>query len=201
MVLEFLLLQLGKDKLTGFCRRAVLFPAAAAFSLDCQRGLQLISSCRFLRRKGLGKNKLCSGASMSVNTNRPMIGAFLIELKRLIFKASSWFNVQNKEAVMAEEQMVSVSTHKRQDEVITDKRVFLQRAAAALGVVVAAGLTGAAITKSVGKVSGVNARARSTEEDLRQQQIMAGKKLVIMTEKEKQQMLDHILRNHHQTMS
>lgn len=102
---------------------------------------------------------------------------------------------------MAEEQMVSVSTHKRQDEVITDKRVFLQRAAAALGVVVAAGLTGAAITKSVGKVSGVNARARSTEEDLRQQQIMAGKKLVIMTEKEKQQMLDHILRNHHQTMS
>jgi hypothetical protein len=59
MVLEFLL-QLGKDKLTGFCRRAVLFPAAAAFSLDCQRGLQLISSCRFLRRKGLGKNKLCS---------------------------------------------------------------------------------------------------------------------------------------------
>ncbi|MCW5199181.1 hypothetical protein VU05_00330 [Desulfobulbus sp. F1] len=107
----------------------------------------------------------------------------------------------NKEAVMAEEQMVSVSTHKRQDEVITDKRVFLKRAAAALGVVVAAGLTGAAITKSAGKVGDANARTRSTEEDLRQQQIMAGKELIIMTQEEKQQMLDRILRNHHQTVS
>jgi len=100
---------------------------------------------------------------------------------------------------MAEEQMVS--THKRQDEVIADKRVFLQRAAAALGVVVAAGLTGAAITKSAGKVSGENARVRCAEEDLRQQQIMTGKELLLMTQEEKQQMLDHILRNHHQTVS
>ncbi|WP_417909784.1 hypothetical protein [Candidatus Electronema sp. PJ] len=102
---------------------------------------------------------------------------------------------------MAEKQMVSGSTHKGQDEVIVGKRVFLQRAAAALGVVVAAGLTGAAITKSAGKVGDANARTRATEEDLRQQQIMADKKLLIMTEKEKQQMFDHILRNHHQTVS
>ncbi len=102
---------------------------------------------------------------------------------------------------MAEEHMVSVSTHKRQDEVIADKRVFLRRAAAALGVVAAAGLTGKAITKSAEKVGGVNARARFAEEDLRQQQIMAGKKLVIMTQKEKQQMLDRILRNHYRTVS
>jgi hypothetical protein len=102
---------------------------------------------------------------------------------------------------MVEEHMVSVSTHKGQDEVIADKRVFLQRTAAALGVVVAAGLTGAGIVKSAGKVGGVNARARCTEENLRQQQIMAGKKLVIMPQEEKQQMLDRILRNHYQTVS
>ena len=102
---------------------------------------------------------------------------------------------------MAEKQMVNVSTHKGQDEVIATKRVFLQRAAAALGVVVAAGLTGAAITQSAGKVSDVNARARCTEEDVRQQQIMADKELLIMTQEEKQQMLDRILRNHHQTVS
>ena len=102
---------------------------------------------------------------------------------------------------MAEEHMVSVSTHKGQDETIANKRVFLQRAAAALGVVVTAGLTGAAITKSAGKVGGVNARARCTEENLRQQQIMTGKKLVIMPEEEKQQMLDRILRKHYRTVS
>jgi hypothetical protein len=102
---------------------------------------------------------------------------------------------------MAEEHMVSVSTHKEQDEVVAGKRVFFQRAAAALGVVVAAGLTGKAITKSAEKVSGVNARARFAEENLRQQQIMAGKKLVIMTQQEKQQMLDRILRNHYRTVS
>jgi hypothetical protein len=107
----------------------------------------------------------------------------------------------NKEAVMTEEQMVSVSTHKGQDEVIADKRVFLKRAAAALGVVAAAGLTGAAVMQSAGKVGGMNARARCSEEDLRQQQIMAGKKLVIMTQEEKQQMLDHILSNHYRTVS
>ncbi|MGX9728718.1 MAG: hypothetical protein ACTFAK_15835 [Candidatus Electronema sp. VV] len=102
---------------------------------------------------------------------------------------------------MAEERMVSVSTHKGQDEVIVGKRVFLRRAAAALGVVAAAGLTGAAVMKSTGKVGEVNARARATEEDLRQQQIMAGKELIIMTQEEKQQMLNRILRNHHQTVS
>jgi hypothetical protein len=102
---------------------------------------------------------------------------------------------------MTEEHMVSVGRHKGQDEVIVGKRVFLQRAAAALGVVAAAGLTGAAVTKSADKVGDVNARARCTEEDLRQQQIMAGKTLVIMTQEEKQQMLDRILRNHHQTVS
>ena len=102
---------------------------------------------------------------------------------------------------MAEEHMVNVSTHKGQDEVIADKRFFLQRAAAALGVVVVAGLTGAAITKSAGKVSGVNARAHHTDENLRQQQIMAGKKLVILPQEEKQQMLDRILRNHYRTVS
>ncbi|MGB5685517.1 MAG: hypothetical protein WBM35_06885 [Candidatus Electrothrix sp.] len=102
---------------------------------------------------------------------------------------------------MAEEHMVSVSTQKGQDEAVAGKRFFLQRAAAALGVVVAAGLTGAAITKSAGKVSGVNARAHHTEENLRQQQIMAGKKMVIISQEEKQQMLDRILRNHYRTVS
>ncbi|XOF33239.1 MAG: hypothetical protein ACL93V_14715 [Candidatus Electrothrix sp. YB6] len=102
---------------------------------------------------------------------------------------------------MAEEHMMRVSTHKGQNEVIADRRGFLRRAAAALGVVVAAGLTGTAITKSAGKVGDVNARARSAEEDLRQQQIMAGKKMVILTQEEKQQMLDRILRNHYRTVS
>ncbi|MCI5132923.1 MAG: hypothetical protein D3904_15765 [Candidatus Electrothrix sp. EH2] len=102
---------------------------------------------------------------------------------------------------MAEEQMVSASTHKGQDEVVADKRVFLRRAAAALGVVAAAGFTGKAMTKSAEKVNAVKARARCAEEDLRQQQIMAGKKLVIMSEKEKKQMLDRILRKHYRTVS
>lgn len=102
---------------------------------------------------------------------------------------------------MAEEHMVSASMHKERDEVIADKRVFFKRAAAALGVVAAAGWTGAAITKSAEKVGGVNARARFAEENLRQQQIMSGKKLVIMTRQEKQQMLDRILRNHYRTVS
>ena len=102
---------------------------------------------------------------------------------------------------MAEEHMVSMSTHKRQDEVIADKRFFLKRAAAALGVVVTAGLTGAAITKSAEKMGKVNARARCAEENLRQQQIMADKKMIIMTQEEKQQMLDRLLRNHYRTVS
>ncbi|WP_339133853.1 MAG: hypothetical protein WGN25_13865 [Candidatus Electrothrix sp. GW3-4] len=102
---------------------------------------------------------------------------------------------------MAEKHMESVRTHKGHDEVIADKRGFLRWAGAALGMVVAAGWTGAAITKSAEKVGDVNARARSTEEDLRQQQIMTGKKLVIMPQEEKQQMLDRILRNHYRTVS
>jgi hypothetical protein len=102
---------------------------------------------------------------------------------------------------MAEKHMLNVSTRKGQDEVIADKRVFLKRAAAALGVVAAAGWTGAAITKSAGKVGGVNARARCAEENLRQQQIMAGKKMVIMTPEEKRQMLDRILSNHYRMES
>ena len=102
---------------------------------------------------------------------------------------------------MAEEQMESVSTRKGRNEVVADKRGFLRWAGAALGVVAAAGWTGAAITKSAGKIGDSNARARSDEEDLRQQQIMADKKLVIMTREEKQQMLDRILRNHYRTVS
>ena len=145
--------------------------------------------------------RMYSGASMSVNTDRRMVLAHLVDETEKIGFLKHKFNVQNKEAVMAEKQMVNVSTHKGQDEVIAAKRVFLQRAAAALGVVVTAGLTGAAITKSAGKVGAVNARARCTEEDLRQQQIMAGKQLVIMTQEEQQQMLDRILRNHHRTVS
>ncbi|MCI5126105.1 MAG: hypothetical protein D3925_16940 [Candidatus Electrothrix sp. AR5] len=63
--LAIALVQLGKDKLAEPCRQAVLFPAVAVFFLDCQRGLQLMSSCRLLRRRGFGKNKfgknnLCS---------------------------------------------------------------------------------------------------------------------------------------------
>lgn len=102
---------------------------------------------------------------------------------------------------MAEEQVMRAGTRKGQDEVIADKRVFLRRTAAALGVAAAAGLTGAAIMKSAGKAVGENARVRAAEESLRQQQIMAGKELELMTEEEKQQMLDRILRNHHQTVS
>jgi len=100
-----------------------------------------------------------------------------------------------------QEQMVNRSAQKGQDEVIVGKRVFLQRAAAALTVAAAAGLTGAAITKYAGTVSKMNARVRSAKEDLRQQQLMVGKKLVLMTEKEKQQMLDRILRNYYRTVS
>ena len=102
---------------------------------------------------------------------------------------------------MAEKHRVSTDTHRGQDEVLADRRVFFQRAAAALGVVAAAGLTGAAIIKSAGKVGSANARTHSTEEELRQQQIMAGKKLIIMTQEEQQQMLDRILRNHYRTVS
>jgi hypothetical protein len=98
---------------------------------------------------------------------------------------------------MAEEQVVN--THKGQKEVIADKRIFLQRAVAALGVVAAAGLTGSAITKSLR--GGTAQHARSREEDLRQARIMAGKHLVLMSEDEKQQRLDQILRTHYQTVS
>lgn len=102
---------------------------------------------------------------------------------------------------MAEEQMKSMSTHKGRDEAVADKRSFLRWAGAALGVVAAAGWTGMAITKSAAKVSDANALARSNGEDLRQQQIMAGKKMVVMSEEEKRQMLDRILRNHYRTAS
>jgi len=102
---------------------------------------------------------------------------------------------------MAEKQMKSVCTHKGQDEVVADKRSFLRWAAAALGVAAAAGWTGAAITKSAAKVGDANDRARSVQEDLRQQQIMAGKKMVVMTQEEKRKMLDRILRNHYRKVS
>jgi hypothetical protein len=102
---------------------------------------------------------------------------------------------------MAEKGMVSMSTHKGQDEMSADKRVFLKRAAAALGVVAAAGLTGASVTKSAGKVGRANARARCAEENLRREQIMAGKKLMLMTQEEKRQMLDRILSHHYRTVS
>lgn len=102
---------------------------------------------------------------------------------------------------MAEEQMVSRSACKGRDEAVADKRSFLRWAGAALGVVAAAGWTGAAITKSAAKVSDANARTRSVAEDLRQQQIMAGKKMVVMTQEEKRKMLDRILRNHYRKVS
>ena len=103
---------------------------------------------------------------------------------------------------MAEEQMKRAETHKQQqDEVLADKRVFLRRAVAALGVVTAAGLTGRAITRSAVKTGDLNARSRSAEEVLQHRQIMTGKKLEIMTQEEKRQMLDRILRNHHRTVS
>ncbi len=91
--------------------------------------------------------------------------------------------------------------HMGQDKVIADKRVFLQRTVAALGVVLAAGLTGRAITKSAVKVGDTNARTRHREEDVQQNQIMTDKELIIMTQEEQQQMLDHILRNHYRTVS
>lgn len=102
---------------------------------------------------------------------------------------------------MAEEQMESVSTPKGRNEVVADKRSFLRWAGAALGVVAAAGWTGLAITKSAAKVSDANIRTQSVEEDLRQQQIMTGKKMIVMTQEEKRKMLDRILRNHHRTVS
>lgn len=102
---------------------------------------------------------------------------------------------------MAEEQMESVSTQKKRNEVVADKRGFLRWAVATLGVVAAAGWTGLAITKSAQKVEGANTRAHSVDEELRQQQIMAGKKMVVMTQEEKQKMLDRILRNHYRRMS
>jgi hypothetical protein len=101
---------------------------------------------------------------------------------------------------MAEEQE-SVSTQKGPDEVVADKRSFLRWAGAALGVVAAAGWTGLAITKSARKVEGANTRAHSVDEELRQQQIMAGKKMIVLTQEEKQKMLDRILRNHYRTVS
>ena len=95
---------------------------------------------------------------------------------------------------MAEEQMVSASTHTGQNEASATKRVFLQRAAAALGVIVAASLTGAAIIQSAGKKSVLNARARATKENLRQQQIMMGKKLIINFIKTIKEMGDELWR-------
>ena len=102
---------------------------------------------------------------------------------------------------MAEKQMEPVSTQKERNEVVADKRGFLRLAGATLGVVVAACWTGLAITKSAKKVEGANTRAHSVDEELRQQQIMAGKKMVVMTQEEKQKMLDRILRNHYRTVS
>ena len=102
---------------------------------------------------------------------------------------------------MAEKQMESVSTQKLPDEVVADKRGFLRWAGTALGVVAAAGWAGWAITKSAKKVEGANIRAHSVDEELRQQQIMAGRKMIVMTREEKQQMLDRILRNHYRTVS
>ena len=102
---------------------------------------------------------------------------------------------------MAEEQKESVSTQKVPDDVVADKRGFLRWAGAALGVVAAAGWTGLAITKSARKVEGANTRAHSVDEELRQQQIMTDKKMVVMTQEEKQKMLDRILRNHYRTVS
>ncbi|MCI5129230.1 MAG: hypothetical protein D3907_12205 [Candidatus Electrothrix sp. AUS3] len=102
---------------------------------------------------------------------------------------------------MAEKQMESVSTQKERNEVVADKRGFLRLAGATLGVVAAASWTGLAITKSARKVGDTNNRTHSVEEDLRQQQIMAGKKMVVMTQEEKQKMLDRILRNHYRKVS
>ncbi|MGB5685516.1 MAG: hypothetical protein WBM35_06880 [Candidatus Electrothrix sp.] len=80
MVPVIALVQLGKDKMAELCHPAVLFPAMTAFFLDCQRGLQLISSCRFLRWKRFGKNDLCSpgmysDAFLPVNTDQPLCDA------------------------------------------------------------------------------------------------------------------------------
>ncbi|XCN75333.1 MAG: hypothetical protein Q3M24_11585 [Candidatus Electrothrix aestuarii] len=94
-----------------------------------------------------------------------------------------------------------MNTQKVPDEVVADKRGFLRWAGAALGVVAAASWTGLAITKSAKKSEATNTRAHSVEEELRQQQIMTGKKMVVMTQEEKQKMLDRILRNHYRTVS
>jgi len=74
------------------------------------------------------------------------------------------------------------------------KRMFIKKAAAAVGVVAAAGLMKTFISASSDTIS--RNRAKYANDDLQQEKVMSQKQCVLMTDSEKKQMLEEILDNH-----
>ena len=75
------------------------------------------------------------------------------------------------------------------------RRGFFKKAAAAVGVVAAAGVTAKTLMPSPSD-SANSESAKYVNDGLLQQKVMSQKQYVLMTDDEKKQMLDAILNNH-----
>lgn len=80
------------------------------------------------------------------------------------------------------------------------RRAFFKKAAAAVGVVAAVGVTAKTLVSAPSDSSGKE-RAKYANEDALQEKVMSRKQSVLMTDNEKKQMLDEILNNYHKELA
>ena len=79
------------------------------------------------------------------------------------------------------------------------RRSFFKKAAAAVGVVAAAGYTKTLISKS--SVSTDDASAKYAADVALQEKAVTGNQLIVMTDDEKKQRLDELLNSHYQELA
>lgn len=95
---------------------------------------------------------------------------------------------------MAQEKIEQV------EQVDASKRMFFRGAAALVGAVTAASAV-KAVSNTPKESEEPEVKARYAKEALRQERVMLQKKYVVMTDAEKQQMLDEILKNHYKQLA
>lgn len=82
------------------------------------------------------------------------------------------------------------------EKVDVSRRMFFRGAAAVVGAVTTAGVTKVAVDAAADSEK-EKVRAQYAKEALRQERAMLQKKFVVMSDDEKQRMLDEILDHHH----
>lgn len=80
------------------------------------------------------------------------------------------------------------------------RRGFFKKAAAAVGVVAAAGVAAKTLVSAPSDTVG-GENAKYVNDDLLQHEVMSQKQYVLMTDSEKKQMLEEILNNHYKELA